>query len=66
MVKIDESELKLEAIAYRPCPQCFRGHYFWEGDCEKCGECGREFNVHGLLIANARCEGDLDGWGTLC
>lgn len=56
----------IEVASYRPCPQCLKGHWMWDDDCERCGECGREFDASGRLIASARCEGDLDGWGTLC
>ncbi|MBI2953967.1 MAG: hypothetical protein HYY30_06605 [Chloroflexi bacterium] len=55
-----------EVFECEPCPQCLRGHSIWEGGCERCGECGREFDANGLLLQAARCEGDLDGWGSLC
>jgi hypothetical protein len=50
---------------YQPCPECNRGHSFWEDICEKCSECGREFDANGLIVGMAHSEGDLDGWGNL-
>lgn len=60
------AEVVTNAPTYAPTPQCERGHSLWEGVCEKCTECGREFDPSGLLIAGGRSEGDIDGWGNLC
>ncbi len=53
------------SATYSPCPDCRQGFTIWEGPCEKCGECGREFSNSGVLIQMACCEGDLDGWNAL-
>ncbi len=60
------NQLAAEAPNYHPCPLCSNGLSMWDEDCEKCGKCGREFDTNGAMIASARCEGDLDGWGRLC
>ncbi len=58
-------ERMAQSNGYQPCPECNRGHSLWEDTCEQCSDCGREFDANGLLIAAARSEGDLDGWGSL-
>ncbi len=60
-----EKEKAAQASGYQPSPECNRGHSLWEGACEKCSECGREFDGNGLLVAYGRSEGDLDDWGSL-